>query len=312
MISNQERHPRVGHPISGLNVVITNAPDVLDDTDYDLELTATNDDGNEDGTISVQVNQIDPAPVIGTISRIDINEGASRTEDLSGDLQNTDTLVITSGESWVSVSGLSLIITVAPNVNSDTDYTVSLRAESDATSETDTGSVVIRVAQSSEIDTASLANQTLILFEKERNHTTTPAEAGDNDRSTSTTETTVECDITDPDGNDTEFDCIFVRCSGADSYNLFIDGTAEGTRTLPTEIQVTGAEPAIDDVSITRDDYQHDLLAIETALTGSSVSLTFTGTDVKINEVLILKKSVVGNQNYTNLSHSKTDINSNA
>ena len=296
--------------ISGLDVVITDAPDVLDDTDYDIQLTATNDDGTEDGTITASVQQIDPAPVIGTLSRIDISEGASRTEDLSGDLQNADTLVITSGESWVSVSELSLAITNAPNVNSDTDYTVNLRAESDATSETDTGSVVIRVAQSSEIDTVSLANQTLILFEKERNHTTTPSEAGDNDRSTSTTETTVECEIDDADGNDTEFDRVFVRCSGVDSYNLSVDGAAQGTRTLPTEIQVTGAEPAIDDVSITRDGWQHDLLALETALTGSSVSLTFTGTDVKINEVLILKRSTVGNQNYTRLSHAKTDINS--
>ena len=132
--------------ISGLNVVITDAPDVTDDTDYDIELTATNDDGDVDGTITVQVNQIDPAPVIGTISRIDVNEGASKTVDLSGSLQNTDTLVMTSSQSWVSISGLSLVITTAPSVAADTDYTVNLRVESDATSETDTGSVVIRVA----------------------------------------------------------------------------------------------------------------------------------------------------------------------
>ena len=54
--------------ISGLDVVITDAPDVLDDTDYDIELTATNDDGTEDGTITASVQQIDPAPVIGTLS----------------------------------------------------------------------------------------------------------------------------------------------------------------------------------------------------------------------------------------------------
>ena len=132
--------------ISGLNVVLTGAPSVTDDTDYDIELTATNDDGDVDGTITAQVNQIDPAPVIGTIPRIDINEGQSRTVDLSSHLQNTDTLVITSSQSWVSVSGLSVVITSAPAVDSDTDYTVQLRAESDATSATDTGSVVIRVA----------------------------------------------------------------------------------------------------------------------------------------------------------------------
>ena len=132
--------------VSGLNVVITDAPDVTTDTDYDIELTATNSDGDVDGTITVAVQQIDPAPVIGTLSQIDVNEDASKTVDLSGSLQNTDTLVITSSQSWVSISGLSLVIADAPSVSADTDYTVDLRAESDATSETDTGSVVIRVA----------------------------------------------------------------------------------------------------------------------------------------------------------------------
>ena len=77
-----------------------------------------------------------------------------------------------------------------------------------------------------EITTAPLANQTLILFEKERNHTTTPAEAGDNDYGTSTTGATVVCDIRDADGNSTAFDHIFVKCSDADTYELFLDGTS--------------------------------------------------------------------------------------
>ena len=149
--------------ISGLNVVVTNAPSVTDDTDFTVELTATNDDGDVDGTITAQVNQIDPAPVIGTLSRIDINEGESDTVDLSGDLQNTDTLVITSGESWVSVSGLSLVITTAPDVTADTDYTINLRAESDETSATDTGSVVIRVEADVALSIETLDEQALTL-----------------------------------------------------------------------------------------------------------------------------------------------------
>ena len=161
-----------------------------------------------------------------------------------------------------------------------------------------------------EITTAPLANQTLILFEKERNHTTTPSEAGDNDYGTSTTDATVVCDITDADGNPTGFDHIFVKCSDADAYELFLDGVSQGTRTIPASIQVSGAEPAIADVSITRDGWQHDLLALSASLTGSSVSLTFTGTNTEVNEVLILKKGGVLNQNYLNLSHSKVDISS--
>ena len=299
--------------VSGLDVIITSAPSVIDDTDYTVELTATNDDGDVDGSITVSLQQIDPAPVISTLARIDINERGSDTIDLSSDLQNTDDLVITSGESWVSVSGFSLVITDAPDVGVDTDYTVNLRAESDATSETNTGFVIIRVVDvfaSNEINSASLANQTFILFEKERNHTTTPAEAGDNDRSTSTSESTVVCDIRDPDGNATEFDHIFVKCSGADAYEIILDGGSQGIRTIPAAIEA-GAEPPISDISITRDGYQHDLLALETAISGASVSLTFTGSDIKINEVLILNRSVVTNQNYARLDHSKIDVNSN-
>ena len=132
--------------ISGLDVVITDTPDVTADTDYTVELTATNDDGDVDGDITIAVQQIDPAPVIGTIPRIEITEGQSRTVDVSGSLQNTDRLVRTSSQNWVTIAGFSLVITDAPDVAADTDYTINLRAESDKTDETDTGSVVIRVA----------------------------------------------------------------------------------------------------------------------------------------------------------------------
>ena len=159
-----------------------------------------------------------------------------------------------------------------------------------------------------EIITNSLANQTIILFEKERNRTTTPAVAGDNDYGTSTTDTTVICDIRDIEGDPTSFDHIFVKCSDADDYELFLDSVSQGTRTIPSAIQVSGAEPAIADISITRDGWQHDLLALDTLLTGSSVSLTFTGTNIKINEVIILKRGGIINQNYLNIAHSKIDI----
>ena len=65
--------------ISGLNVVITSAPSVTGDTDYTVDgFTATNSDGDVDGEITSQrsADRL-PAPVIGTLSRIDINEGES-------------------------------------------------------------------------------------------------------------------------------------------------------------------------------------------------------------------------------------------
>ena len=489
--------------ISGLDIVITDAPDVTDDTDYDIELTATNNDGDVAGTITVSVQQIDPAPVIGTLSQIDVNEGASKTVDLSGSLQNTDTLVITSSHSWVSISGLSLVITNAPSVSADTDYTVNLRVESDATSETDTGSVVIRVANvpiplvnsapsfqdasysfsdvaiavntvigtvaatdadndtlsysltgtdassftidsdgeiavstaldnsttynfnvvaDDQTDTTSAAvtvitiaatpvnnapsfsessyaftdvaivvntvvgtvaatdadNDTLsysltgtdagnfsidsdgeltvatalthldtytfyvvaddgtdttsvvvtitaeadpaeivilkspdalTLYKQALNKETTPSEAGNNDYSTWTTQTTITCDIRDNEANAQTFDTIFVKCSGVDSYTVSVGTDNLGSRTVPSTIRVEDAYPAIDDISITREGWQHDLIEIDEQ-TGSSVVLTFTGTNVRVNEVLILKKSLILNDNYTKISHSKVDIDS--
>ena len=62
--------------ISGLNVVITGAPDVLEDTDFTVPLTGTNNDGSVNGSITISVQQIDPAPVFGTPNRFDIDEGS--------------------------------------------------------------------------------------------------------------------------------------------------------------------------------------------------------------------------------------------
>ena len=83
--------------ISGLNVVITGAPDVLEDTDFTVPLTGANNDGSVNGSITISVQQIDPAPVFLTPNRFDINEGSSSVFDLSGDLQNTESLANQSG-----------------------------------------------------------------------------------------------------------------------------------------------------------------------------------------------------------------------
>ena len=134
--------------ISGLNVVITDAPDVLEDTDFTVPLTATNGDGSVNGSITVSVQQIDPAPVFGTPNRFDIDEGSSSVFDLSGDLQNTESLAYQSGysaPSWLTISGLTLVITDAQQVSQDTDFDVLLAAESTKTAATADRTVTIRV-----------------------------------------------------------------------------------------------------------------------------------------------------------------------
>ena len=134
--------------ISGLNVVITDAPDVLEDTDFTVPLTATNGDGSVNGSITISVQQIDPAPVFGTPNRFDIDEGSSSVFDLSGDLQNTESLAYQSGysaPSWLTISGLTLVITNAEQVSQDTDFDVLLAAESTKTAATADRTVTIRV-----------------------------------------------------------------------------------------------------------------------------------------------------------------------
>ena len=134
--------------ISGLNVVITGAPDVLEDTDFTVPLTATNNDGSVNGSITISVQQIDPAPVFGTPNRFDIDEGSSSVFDLSGDLQNTESLAYQSGYSalsWLTISGLTLVITDAEQVSQDTDFDVLLAAESTKTAATADRTVTIRV-----------------------------------------------------------------------------------------------------------------------------------------------------------------------
>ena len=134
--------------ISGLNVVITDAPDVLEDTDFTVPLTATNSDGSVNGSLTISVQQIDPAPVFGTPNRFDIDEGSSSVFDLSGDLQHTESLAYQSGysaPSWLTISGLTLVITDAQQVSQDTDFDVLLAAESTKTAATADRTVTIRV-----------------------------------------------------------------------------------------------------------------------------------------------------------------------
>ena len=121
---------------------------MLEDTDFTVPLTATNSDGSVNGSITISVQQIDPAPVFGTPNRFDINEGSSSVFDLSGDLQNTESLAYQLGysaPSWLSISGLTLVITNAQQVPQDTDFDVPLAAESTKTAATADRTVTIRV-----------------------------------------------------------------------------------------------------------------------------------------------------------------------
>ena len=122
---------------------------MLEDTDFTVPLTATNSDGSVNGSLTISVQQIDPAPVFTTpVSVHEVNEGGTSTVDLSGDLQHTESLAYQSGysaPSWLTISGLTLVITDAQQVSQDTDFDVLLAAESTKTAATADRTVTIRI-----------------------------------------------------------------------------------------------------------------------------------------------------------------------
>ena len=288
-------------------------------TEYDFKVRAVNAEGSGTASSTVTKTTTAAAPVVnnppsfsessysfldvaiavntvvGTVAATDADN-----DTLSYSLTGTD-----AGNFSIDANGQ---ITVATELSHADTYNFNVVAD-DAT---DTTNVVVTVT--AEADPAEIvvlkSPDALTLYKQALNKETTPAEAGDNDYSTWTTQTTITCDIRDDASNAQAFETIFVKGSGIDSYAVAVDGSNLGTRTVPDAIQVEDAYPEIDDISITRDGWQHDMIEISEQ-TGSSVVLTFSGTNIRINEVLILRKSVILNSNYANISHAKVDISSN-
>ena len=74
---------------------------------------------------------LDTPVVAATIPRYDVDEGADLTIDTTEIVEDFDALEFQSGytaPSWLSVSGTDVIVTSAVAVDSDTDFTVDLRA----------------------------------------------------------------------------------------------------------------------------------------------------------------------------------------
>ena len=296
---------------------ITVAVELTNSDTYNFNVVA--DDATDTTSVAVTVTAVAAAPVVnnppsfsessysfldvaiavntvvGTVAATDADN-----DTLSYSLTGTD-----AGNFSIDANGQ---ITVATELSHADTYNFNVVADDG----TDTTNVVVTVT--AEADPAEIvvlkSPDALTLYKQALNKETTPSEAGDNDYSTWTTQTTITCDIRDDASNAQAFETIFVKGSGIDSYAVAVDGSNLGTRTVPDAIQVEDAYPEIDDISITRDGWQHDMIEISEQ-TGSSVVLTFSGTNIRINEVLILRKSVILNSNYAKLSHAKVDISSN-
>ena len=123
----------------------------------------------------------------------------------------------------------------------------------------------------------------MILFKKQLNRITTPAVAGDNNYSTYTSASTVTIEI-DKDGVAQAFDALFLKMMNVTSYIIEVDGTALPARTVPQNL--TGVTE-LGNVSILRHGYQQDLYELSTAQSGSTVEITFTGSNIRVSEVWV-------------------------
>ena len=268
------------------------------------------DDDTDTTSVGVTIDSETVSPRAPTIAEDSATEDSITIDITAGDDGGeavTDWEYELDGDgTWNSFGSTDLEQTIS-NLEADTEYSIKVRGVNSEGNGVASAAVSIRTDAAPAADLATTTPDALTLYKKALNKTTTPSAAGDNDYSTWATDTEVTLDIRDDDGSDQTFDTIFVKCSGVDSYVVSVDGTDLDTRTVPDAIVIENAYPEIDDVSITRDGWQHDLIEISEQ-TGSSVVLTFTGTDVRVNEVLILRKSLILNSNFANISHSKVDI----
>lgn len=134
-------------------------------------------------------------------------------------------------------------------------------------------------------------------------------EAADNDLETYTDETDIDIDISE--GSDaTRVHAIYTITEGVDSHvGVATGGVGTGwtSRTIPSS--VTNWESST--VSTTVDGRQHDLYLLDDSFTATSVQVTFTGTNVKVYEVMLLEFGIEidANGDFTEINTDKVDRN---
>ena len=112
-------------------------------------------------------------------------------------------------------------------------------------------------------------------------------EVADNDYNTWTTEKDLDINIA-RNGNPTRVDAIFVKGIGIDGHSAApTGGSGSGYSNRPMPAMVENWEGS--EVSTVVNGFQHDLYLLPTHFTATSVRMTFTGTDAKIYEVMLLE-----------------------
>ena len=129
-----------------------------------------------------------------------------------------------------------------------------------------------------------------------RGASTVVTEATDNDYNSFTTQTDLDVDISDANGDPTTVNGFFVKSTGVGTHQGDpTGGTGIGwaARAIPTTVERFDGE----DIPTTVLGFQHDLFLLPTPFTATSVRLRFTGTAVKIYDVMLLNSQLEWNPN---------------
>ena len=120
-------------------------------------------------------------------------------------------------------------------------------------------------------------------------------QATDNNYNSFTTETDLDIDISDG-SNPTAVTHLFLKYKGQlTSYTVTPTGGTGSpfTRTVPVEVQNWEGST----VSLEVDGYKHDLFEVPSGITGTSLRLQLTGTDVRIFNLFVLELGLEINAN---------------
>ena len=141
-----------------------------------------------------------------------------------------------------------------------------------------------------------------------RSSSTLITEMTDNDYRTYSSETDVDIDMHDTQGNPSGISHIFIKSKNLDSYAFTpTGGSGAGFtgRTLPTTLPNYEGSTSRTIVS----GFQHDLYELPSAVTATSVRLRFTGTNLQIHALMLLDIGweINANTRFTQIEFNKVD-----
>ena len=292
--------------LSGNDIVITNAPAVTEDTDFEEVVRAVRGSVHEDKTLTVTVRDTTPKPPSAVPpqpsapEQIEI-EMTPTTAELVWKAPTNGAVIdeyevsseegSTPGTEWVA-TGSTETRAMVKGLKRQTAYTFRVRARNSQ------GAGLESAAMTQMTQIASLHNA---LFFKEcvnyfndgarvsvhGDPTKLVRAVADNNYKTFTTEKDLVINIA-VNGQPTRVDAIFVKGIDIEGHSAApTGGTGSGysNRVMPSTVKNWEGT----DVSTVVNGFQHDLHLLPAHFTATNVRLTFTGANVRIVEVMLLE-----------------------